>query len=131
MGVDVTVRMRGPVVWDMSEAEIVRELDDITQDAAGAVAAQVYGRIGQNMKGSFKHPTGYYQSRVIKEKRPHAWAVTDKGVIYGPWLEGVGRRNRTTRFKGYASFRRGMQQVSRQVPRIAGPVVDRGLDRLR
>jgi hypothetical protein len=32
--------------------------------------------------------------------------ISDRGVVYGPWLEGTGSRNQTTRFKGYASFRR-------------------------
>jgi len=39
------------------------------------------------------------------------WKISDNGVIYGPWLEGVGSRNATTRFKGYANYRRNVQQI--------------------
>jgi hypothetical protein len=31
--------------------------------------------------------------------------VTTENAMYGPWLEGVGSRNLTTRFKGYWGFR--------------------------
>jgi hypothetical protein len=31
--------------------------------------------------------------------------VTTELATYGPWLEGTGSRNETTRFKGYHSFR--------------------------
>ena len=42
--------------------------------------------------------------------------VTDGGkVLYGPWLEGEGSRNKSSRFKGYFSFRKAKQLVDKQV----------------
>lgn len=38
-------------------------------------------------------------------------AVTTELATYGPWLEGVGSRNATTRFKGYHGFRRAAQEL--------------------
>ncbi len=38
-------------------------------------------------------------------KRLHA-LITDGGKIYGAWLEGTSQKNETSRFKGYAQFRK-------------------------
>lgn len=43
--------------------------------------------------------------------------VSDSGLVYGPWLEGVGSRNYpVTRFKGYSTFRKVRQQIERKAP---------------
>lgn len=67
-----------------------------------------------------KRPTGYYQSRIQTDRVGGDSVINDGGVIYGPWLEGVGSRNRTTRFKGYFTFRRMAQTIQRQAAGIAG-----------
>jgi hypothetical protein len=51
-------------------------------------------------------------------------------VIYGPWLEGVGSRNRTTRFKGYFTFRRTAQQLKSRSTAVANGVLRRYLSRM-
>lgn len=38
--------------------------------------------------------------------------VTTDLAMYGPWLEGTGSRNETTRFKGYFSFRIATQELN-------------------
>lgn len=73
----------------------------------------------------FKHPTGHYESQTVADVTHTPFAVTDSGVIYGPWLEGESARNRSTRFKGYHSFRKATQKIARDVPRVVGPVVTR------
>lgn len=40
--------------------------------------------------------------------------VAGPGAIYGPWLEGTGSRNQTTRFKGYSSFRKTAQWLDKE-----------------
>lgn len=45
--------------------------------------------------------------------------VTTDLATYGPWLEGVGSRNETTRFKGYHGFRRAGQELDRRAQGIA------------
>jgi hypothetical protein len=39
--------------------------------------------------------------------------VTTEQAAYGPWLEGTGSRNETTRFKGYHGFRMAAQELDR------------------
>jgi hypothetical protein len=34
-----------------------------------------------------------------------------KGVAWAPWLEGVSKRNKATRFKGYHLFRDARQEL--------------------
>jgi hypothetical protein len=53
-----------------------------------------------------KASTGHYRRNISTEFGNLGALITDGGVVYGPWLEGIGSRNQTTRFKGYASFRR-------------------------
>lgn len=62
--------------------------------------------------------TGHYRSNLTSMVRDLHGLITDGGVIYGPWLEGVSSRNATTRFKGYASFRRTGQWLQKQVPAV-------------
>jgi KDO2-lipid IV(A) lauroyltransferase len=57
--------------------------------------------------------------RVVSEGET---VVTSDLATYGPWLEGTGSRNLTTRFKGYHTFR----LVSQQVDEEAGPVAEAG-----
>lgn len=73
----------------------------------------------------FKEPTPYYWTRVTTERQHNSQDVRigDDGVIYGPWLEGVGSRNRTTRFKGYWIYRRTVKLLDRR----AKPIVDKTL----
>ena len=45
--------------------------------------------------------------------------VTTDLATYGPWLEGVGSRNQTTRFKGYHGFRMASQTLDGMAGHIA------------
>lgn len=45
--------------------------------------------------------------------------VTTSNATYGPWLEGVGSRNATTRFKGYHGFRQAGGELAAQATPIA------------
>ena len=56
--------------------------------------------------------------------------VWDAGVIYGPWLEGVGSRNQTTRFKGYHAARRTSTALQKQAPRLAQRHIARAMRRM-
>jgi len=49
--------------------------------------------------------------------------VTTDLASYGPWLEGTGSRNYTTRFKGYHSFRLAAQALRFQATGIAERVL--------
>lgn len=53
--------------------------------------------------------TGKYTMPVVVPDPLTDTVVTMNLATYGPWLEGTGSRNLTTRFKGYHSFRLAAQ----------------------
>ena len=74
-------------------------------------------------------PTGAW-ARSIKTRTAatigalKGWEVHDSGIVYGPWLEGVGSRNYpVTRFRGYSTFRKVAQEIERKAPRMLLPDV--------
>lgn len=92
-------------------AEFARELEE---DGAEFVLHQVK----QTFHSSFKTPTGSYESHVHISRSSRGLEVGDDGFagpVYGPWLEGVGSRNQTTRFKGYRAFRKAAAALERRV----------------
>lgn len=93
------------------------------------VAAQALADVAFNLDRSLRNPTPYYETQIILQRRVDDWVVHDRGVAYGPWLEGVSSRNRTTRFKGYASFRRAVQSAGGKAPAIIARVAQRFVDR--
>jgi hypothetical protein len=54
----------------------------------------------------------YYRQNIHGVAQHLNGRIDDGGVVYGPWLEGTSTRNATTRFKGYASFRRTAQWLN-------------------
>ena len=110
--VHVDIETHGPIfVPGLPEAVIHRGV----RHAEGEIAEEGAQMVRTNLTSVLRHPTGYYRSHV----RAEGSVVQDGGVIYGPWLEGTGSRNRTTRFKGYWTFRRTTQQLQAASGRIA------------
>jgi hypothetical protein len=96
------VTMKGPTVEGLAEPMLTAALDASLAEVADYTKHEVDMRLMEVLQ----NPTGYYQSRIVAERvSREVYSVNDGGVIYGPWLEGVSRRNAETRFKGYATFR--------------------------
>lgn len=96
------VTMSGPI-FDGRAAAAVRDFcNDFERDYARQVEDMIRVRLHQVLK----HPTGRYERSISSSPQGGGFVVDDGGIVYGPWLEGVGSRNRTTRFKGYATFRK-------------------------
>lgn len=74
--------------------------------------------------------TPYYRLQVTSTEYPGRTVINDGGVVYGPWLEGTGSRNKTTRFKGYATFRRIAQKLNAEATNILRPYVDALVERI-
>lgn len=105
-------------------------LSDIIDDSQTAVTAAVMEAVHFNLDGSIKHPTPYYETQITVQHQAFYDVVHDRGIVYGPWLEGTSRRNATTRFKGYHSFRRAAQTVQGLAPGIVARIVARQIRRL-
>lgn len=123
----VEVNLSGPLFDGSAPSVFVRMADD----CATEVAAQGYAYVMTNLNASIRHPTPYYETQITVDRVGRDRRIHDRGVVYGNWLEGTGSRNKTTRFKGYASFRRAKQQLDADVPRLVAAVVTRHLQELR
>lgn len=98
-----------------STLEIARETTDYAKEA---VKDQLYPGHGVL--------TGKFRASVTGEiQQSRHGVVFARDVVKGPWLEsGAGHRYGSTRFRGYAMFRRGRDRTQSEVPRIANKVVD-------
>lgn len=110
-GIGYSESEHGPIFTreaDMAAHEFCNDLEDKLVD-------KTVDELHKEFDIHFRHPTGYYKSQVHARGVGDDRIVDDGGVIYGPWLEGVGSRNApVTRFKGYSSFRRVAQRIDRE-----------------
>jgi hypothetical protein len=102
-----------------------------TREASLEIAKQGQQMWVAQLDSSIRVNTGYYVSNIQINRAGDFNSVHDSGIIYGPWLEGTGSRNRTTRFKGYHSLRKVRARLDRMSPRIAERVLQRYLPRMR
>lgn len=126
MDATVTVTMSGALFTGAAEHVV----DLILDDAAHTVAQQGYSDVMTNLNRSIRNPTPYYETQVVVDRAPDGYVVHDRGIIYGAWIEGVSTRNQQTRFKGYASFRRGFQTLLNQTPKLLEHVTARHIGKL-
>lgn len=83
--------------------------DDFRNELEEEGANWAENHIKSTFHSHFRNPTGFYESNVRVHQSGGSHEVWDGGFggpVYGPWLEGVGSRNNTTRFKGYHAFRK-------------------------
>ena len=116
----IEVHVSGP----LSRGEIPDILDRALRDAQGQVGAQALAYWHTGLNASIKHPTPYYETQITVQNVAQDVVVHDRGIVYGPWLEGVGSRNRTTRFKGYHALRNAAQQTEARAPGLVQRVFD-------
>lgn len=127
IGVDVTIDRDGPIFRPLLvHAAVADLLDEVERDVAHAGLAEW----ATNLNASIRNPTPYYETQIHAEHLGDGWSVNDRGVIYGPWLEGTGSRNDTTRFKGYAAARRARQAIEKRIPQITAGALARAVARL-
>lgn len=126
MGYDLNIKTRtsGPLFRGVAKTELDAAMAAVQREVAEYAEFQWQ----MNMTDSFQNATGRYQSHVGILKRDADLVVNDgypsSGLLYGPWLEGVGTRNQTTRFKGYFAMRRARNSVGQKVAAIAKPIID-------
>lgn len=68
--------------------------------------------------------TGFNVSHVqVRNISSSLTQVQQTNAVYGPWIEGTGSRNKTTRFKGYWTFRTIGTEMRGKVGTIIAPMV--------
>lgn len=127
MGEQVTIHASGALFDGRAPRVVAQALEDAKRD----VASQGLANWHHNLDGSLRHPTPYYETQITVQSLHGNQVVHDRGIVYGPWLEGVGSRNKTTRFKGYFALRRAFQQLLGQAPQLAERAIRRALEVIR
>jgi hypothetical protein len=128
MGETIEVNVHGPLF----DGRAAFAVDEFLHDAVYNVGSQGLANWQLFLDTSIRHPTPYYETQVtVQRVATDLVEVHDRGVVYGPWLEGVGSRNRTTRFKGYFSLRRAYQQLHTQIPGLLVYTLRPYLERMR
>ena len=124
----VRVDARGPL-FDAHAEKVVAEA---ANDAEKAVATIGASMVRSRMAAVFRNETPFYRfANVAKQEFP-GWIIWDQDkTVYGFWLEGIGSRNKTTRFKGYFTYRRITQELRARAQTIADGVIRRHVDKLR
>lgn len=119
---NVTITHKGTVLNHSASQAAAKRMVIQLNDNLAQVA---YDRVQTRLQRVLRNPTGFYQSRIQVERREVYRGVWDQNVSYGGWLEGVDSRNKTTRFKGYNTFRLVAQSMNQDKEKLAQPAVDR------
>lgn len=119
------IDFRGPLFDGRAE----RAMDQACDDARDDIAAFAQERVLAGTAANFKTRTPYYETRVTTDRvTAEVSLVHDQGVVYGPWLEGVGSRNRPRPgFPGYGFWRAAKQATVLRGPELAEAAVRRHL----
>lgn len=118
----ISITFTGPF-FNGIQAQITAMVDEMQY----RVAAAALERVQYNLDRSIQFPTPYYETQIMMQTQLTDLVVHDRGIAYGPWLEGVSSRNRTSSFSGYHSFRRAADEVRRQAPAICQQVAARAM----
>jgi hypothetical protein len=123
----VDIDKRGPLFDGRAE----RAVNDAANDIEKRIALLGASMIRSELARVLRKETPYYRFRNIAEPSLSGWKIHDQGVIYGPWLEGTGSRNRTTRFKGYGTYRRITPMIDARAKTIGEEVMVRYMGRMQ
>jgi hypothetical protein len=104
---------------------------DFVRDSQRTIADRGADMIRTELDHVLRHQTGQYRSSIQVQHAFGGDVVTDGDIVYGPWLEGIGSRNRTTRFRGYSTFRRVVSRLDAQSGNIAERLLPSYLRRMQ
>jgi hypothetical protein len=123
---DMTMEVKGPVFdrrgRDMVERAMEHAMNDLVEQSEAHISEMARPRPAPGVylsRGEGGRSTGNYRRNISGKTQGLTGTLSDGGVVYGPWLEGTGSRNQTTRFKGYQMFRKTRQWAEEKSSEIA------------
>lgn len=120
----IDVHSRGPMFDGRARALANAYVNRLERD----LAEEGVTIVREELQKVLQHPTGYYESRITVER---GTVITDGGVVYGPWLAGVGSRNfPATRFRGYPHWIRARLRLRERKQGIAERLLRRYVGRM-
>ena len=111
MTIRVSATAAGPILDGLGPERVKAAVADIVRE----VTELGMQRLTAAFPTGVPVKTGNYRRNIHPTILGAQAQLDDSGVIYGPWLEGTGSRNETTRFKGYSTFRRAAQYLQDEV----------------
>jgi hypothetical protein len=122
IGLSMHSSEKGP----LTNGQAVRAALDYEQDVPRVIAREGARLWASWLKRFIKNPTPYYWNQIRAMPGGGGWIVTDNNVVYGPWLEGEGSRNRPRPgFPGYGARRKATQQLDGRAGTIAYDLLNR------
>jgi hypothetical protein len=123
MDITIDITTSGAVFDGRAEAAA----HDYVNHVLHTVADETESRVKHHLDGVLRVNHGVYVSWTHQEQSGDEIAVTDRYIVYGPWLEGVGSRVGPpgsgkwpyTRFEGYHTYRIVGQEMEIAAPDIA------------
>jgi hypothetical protein len=133
--IEVKVHERGSLFNRRLDRAIARALPEIEAEVAEWAADRVRARFDQVLRHDApayrtgKRTPGLLRSQVQVSHDPAGARVHNGHVVYRHWIEGTGSRNKSTRFKGYRTFRRVTEETRAVAAQIAQPIMDAAVRR--
>jgi hypothetical protein len=119
-----TATFSGPLLTGPVEQRVTDLVDRLTWE----IGAQALAEWHELLDRSIRQPTPYYETQLTLQRVDDGVLAHDRGVIYGPWLEGTSRRNRRSVFKGYHAARMATLYTKTVVHDKAQPVLARWVE---
>lgn len=125
------VKLEGPLF----DGEAAAAAAEFTADLAKTIAeiGQTWIKVEAHGFDKSGRNTGAAADGVELVGQGRNWIIRGgirKGEYSWPWLEGTSRRNQTTQFKGYHTFRRTRTRMRRQVTPFAQEELDKFIVRM-
>lgn len=126
------VTLEGPLFDGRADAA-ARELADALAAEAAEIGQYMIKMDTDRMDKSGRGGTGRAAGGVELKGADGTYRVSGgirEGEYAWPWLEGTSKRNASTGFKGYHSFRRARLRMRKQAPAVLQPIVDAFMARM-
>src|SRR5258706_3952179 len=112
------VVMHGPLFDGRAEAALGEYLRVMPEKIAGKGKDMVR----EHLNAVIMQNRGVYVSRVHVRSLGGTQIISND-MVYSPWIEGVSRRNHSTRFKGYHTFRLIGQELDARAEPMAEEIL--------
>jgi hypothetical protein len=134
----VTIRARGPMFTGLAEQAIDAWARDTEEELANQGQAEIRRRTRLMRRSNssmrkirvygYRAHTGAAERHVRVYSRAGAWYIAGEsreGEVWWPWLEGTSKRNLSSRFKGYHTFRIVKNLLQRRAKRVGEEILQR------
>lgn len=122
-----TVTTSGPLF----DGRAVQAARDFAKELQKAIGEKAQKMVTDRMGTEFRIDEGKYVASIHLDSDDMYTYVHDMNAfVYGPWLEGDGSRNMTTRFKGYGTMRKISSDIQPDIEAVAEEIIPPYLERM-